>query len=171
MIIVWILVVIVIIYLAGFFYLLINISNFKNSMEKRVVGLSFIFAEKKDILLSLYTLYDKASVPLDDSDNDAAAKVRWLKTDVMKDDDVETINETLNALQRRLTLLAESQSYIKKSNDFVNYVSALKDLDANYHRIVALYNNDLVGYNYWRRVVIYRFLWDMFGFKDKKRLS
>jgi hypothetical protein len=168
---IWILAIVVILYFLGFAYLLINLANFRSSLKKRVVALSVLFAEKKEILLLLYALYDKASVPLDDSDNDAAAKVRWLKADVVKDGDVEAIAQVLNNLQKRLTLLSESQSYIKQSEDFAGYMGSLKDLDFNYHRIVAVYNTDLNGYDYWRRVFLYRFIWKWIGFPEKKRLS
>lgn len=170
-IVLWILVIVLLLYLLGFVYLLINLLNFRSSLQKKLVALSVLFALKKDVLLSLYALYDKASVPLDDADHDAAAKVRWLKTDVVSDDDVALITGTLNTLQKRLSFLSESQTYLKTGKDFQDYVDTIADLDANYHRVVATYNTDLNGYDYWRKVIIYRFWWGLFGLKAKKRLS
>lgn len=158
-------------YLAFFVLLLCFLLHFQGELRKNLVALSVIFAEKKDVLLSLFTLFDKASVPLDDADKESAAKVRWLKTNVVKDKDAESVAFSLNDLQRRLTLLAENESYIKVSEDFQAYRSTLEDLDKNYHRVVAVYNTALNGYDYWRKVFLYRLFFWLCGFRKKSRLS
>ena len=158
-------------YLAFFVLIFCFLFHFRSELRKNLVALSVIFAEKKDVLLSLFALFDKASVPLDDADKESAAKVRWLKTNVVKDKEAESVAFSLNDLLRRLTLLAENESYIKVSEDFQAYRSTLEDLDKNYHRVVAVYNTALNGYDYWRKVFIYRLFFWLFGFRKKSRLS
>lgn len=166
-----VLVIVGLLYLAFFVVFLSFLLHFRSELKKNVVALSVIFAEKKDVLLSLYALFDNASVPLDDADKESAAKVRWLKTNVVKDYDAEKVSLALQDLQCRLTLLAENESYIKVSEDFQAYMSTLNDLDRNYHRVVAVYNTALNGYDYWRKALLYRFFFWLFGFRKKSRLS
>jgi hypothetical protein len=170
-IIVWVLAISLLLWAFWGIYCLFALLSFRDRMRNRLVGLSVLFSEKKDVLLSLNALFDRAKVPLEDADQDAAMKVRWLKTDVVKDEDVETINENLQHLQKRLALLSEEESYIKRDEDFEGYVNSLKDLDNNYHRIVALYNSDLTGYEYWRKRPLYFPIFWLFGLRAKKRLS
>jgi hypothetical protein len=167
----WILAIVILIYLIGFVFAFVNLIHFNGVMRKNMIALSIIFAEKKDILLSLFALFDKASVPLDDPDKESAVKVRWLKTEVMKSNATELVSQSLGDLQRRLTLLAESESYIKAGEDFQAYMNTLQDLDSNYHRVAAVYNTALNGYEYWRKMLIYRPWFWLFGFRKKKRLS
>ena len=158
-------------YLIGFFFCLSGLLAFRKKLQKRIIALSVLFAEKKDILLSMYVLFDKAAAHLDSVEKDSAAKVRWLKTQVIKEAEVEEVSSILNDLQKRLTLLAEAESYLKAGEDFQVFSSALKDLDANYRRIVAVYNSEVSGYEYWRRSLLFFVLFWLCGFKKRNRLS
>lgn len=170
-IIIYTLAALLLLYFIGMVYAWTTLASFRSKLKKQVDALAILFSEKKDILLSLYALYDEANVPLEKGDKTAAAKVRWLKTDSITDNDVENITHELNALENRLTLLSESESYIKLSEDFQTYTATLKDLDSNYHRIVAIYDSDLLGYDYWRKFPLYFLLFALFGFRKKKRLN
>ncbi len=167
----YVLAVIGLLYLISFFYCLSNILAFKEKLKKRLIALSVLFAEKKDILLSMYALFDKAAAHLDSAEKDSAAKVRWLKTQATKEKEVEEVSQTLNDLQKRLTLLAEAESYLKAGEDYLVFSSALKDLDANYRRIVAVYNSEVSGYEYWRKTPFFFVLFWLCGFRKRNRLS
>lgn len=167
----WIVSILALLYALWGIYCTVFLINFRDKMAKRLVALSILFEEKKEVLLSLYALYDKAKVPLDDADKDAAMKVRWLKAAIVKDDDVKSIVSTLSDLERRLTLLSEEESYIKESEDFVDYMATLADLEASYHRIAAAYNSDLLGYEYWRKRPLYRWIFFLCRFREKQRIS
>jgi hypothetical protein len=45
-------------------YTIIVLFDFAKKLRKRLVALSVLFAEKKEILLSLYDLFSKAKLPL-----------------------------------------------------------------------------------------------------------
>jgi hypothetical protein len=144
---------------------------FRKKLKKRIIALSVLFAEKKDLLLSMYALFDKAAAHLDSVEKDSAAKVRWLKTQVVKEAEIEEVDSILNDLQKRLTLLAEAESYLKAGEDYQVFSSALKDLDANYRRIVAVYNSEVSGYEYWRRSPFFFILFWVCGFRKRNHLS
>jgi hypothetical protein len=81
------------------------------------------------------------------------------------------VTTLLNDFQRRLSLLWARRTLHPKSSDILLHEFSLKDLENNYHRIVAAYNTDLNGYEYWRKRPIYRWLTWLFGFRKRERLA
>jgi hypothetical protein len=170
-IVVWIVVLLALAYLFFAIYSIIVLFDFREKLRKRLVALSVLFSEKKEILLSLYNLFHKAKLPLDDSLKAMGEAVVGLDTDVINEKQAMAAITLLNDFQRRLSLLSEEERYIQKSSDFESYVNSLKDLENNYHRIVAAYNTDLNGYEYWRQRPIYVWLTWLFGFRKRDRLA
>jgi hypothetical protein len=167
----WVVAVFGLCYLIGYIFVLTALFNFKKRLQKRIVALSVVFADKKEVLLSLLALFYSLKIPLDDPDNAEAEKVRWLKTKVVKGSDIESVFATLSGLEKRLALLAQQQPSLQKNKDYRTYASTLGDLDANYRRIVAVYDSDVTGYNYWCHFLPYFPLNWLFGFRAKKRLA
>lgn len=170
-IVVWIVVLMALIYLFFAIYTIIVLFDFREKLRKRLVALSVLFAEKKEILLSLYGLFHKAKLPLDGDIKAMEDAVSKLTTDVTNEKQAMEAIGLLNDFQRRLSLLSEEERYIQKSPDFESFVNSLKDLENNYHRIVAAYNTDLNGYEYWRKRTIYIWLTWVFGFRKRQRLA
>jgi hypothetical protein len=139
-------------YLFFAIYSIIVLFDFREKLRKRLVALSVLFSEKKEILLSLYGLFHKAKLPLDGDMKAVGEAVVEVSIPMSSNEKQAMAAITLlNDFQRRLSLLSEEERYIQKSPDFESYVNSLKDLENNYHRIVAAYNTDLNGYEYWRQ--------------------
>jgi hypothetical protein len=168
---VWILALVALIYLFFAIYTIIVLFDFRQKLRKRLLALSVLFAEKKEILLSLYDLYLKAKLPLSPELKAAQKKVAALVTEPQSEEEVMAIVTTFNDFQRRLALLAEEERYILRHQDYISYTNSLKDLENNYQRIVAAYNTDLNGYEYWRKRFVYRWLTWVFGFRKRQRLA
>jgi sulfur carrier protein ThiS len=169
-IVVWIGALLGLVYLFFAIYTIIVLFDFREKLRKRLVALSVLFAEKKEILLSLYGLFHKAKLPLNAEIIALRDQVAGLNTEVTNEKQVLAAVALLNDFQRHLLLLAEDERYIQKSPDFTSYANFLKDLENNYHRIVAAYNTDLNGYEYWRKRAIYIWLTWIFGFRKRQRL-
>lgn len=170
-ILIWILALIGLMYGAGFFYCLSLLLAFRKKLSKRFVALSVLYSEKRDILLSLYAVCDAAGVKFESSLKESAAKVRWLKTNILKEEDAEMVALTLDALEKRLFILAQSEAGLRTNADYQNYTSTLRDIDANYRRIIAVYNSDVTGYEYWRKTPLFFIPFWFCGFRKKKRLA
>jgi len=168
---VWILALIALAYLFFAIYTIIILFDFRSKLRKRLVALSVLFAEKKEMLLSLYELYVKAKLPLSPEIKAAQKTVEALATEPKTEEEVMVIVTTFADFQRRLALLAEEERYILRHQDYVSYTNSLKDLENNYQRIVAAYNTDLNGYEYWRKRIAYRWLSWVFGFRKRRRLA
>lgn len=158
-------------YAFGAVYVIGNLFYFRGRLSKKLVALGVLFAEKKDILLSVFQLFEQARLPIEELDRESCSRVRWLKTEIVREKDVMAVNETLGNLEKRLTLLAENEPYIKQSEELGTLLATLKDVDVSYRRIVNVYNADVAGYMYWKKFLIYRWLSFLFGFGKKERIA
>ena len=57
---------------------------------------------------------------------------------------------------RNLITLCSRNSLIKDSKEFLNALSKYKDIEESYRQISALYNSDVIGFNYWINVIFIR---------------
>ena len=170
-ILVWILTLIGLVYVFFAIYTIIVLFDFRGKLRKRLVALSVLFTEKKEILLSLYDLYLKAKLPLTPDIKAMKKTTAALPTEPKNEEEALNIAATLSDFQRRLSLLAEEERYILLHQDYISYANSLKDLENNYHRIIAAYNTDLNGYEYWRKNILYRWLTWVFRFRKRRRLA
>ncbi|MCR4562485.1 MAG: hypothetical protein K5694_04720 [Bacilli bacterium] len=166
----WILTFVVLVYIIFFIFVLHQVIYFSSRMNNKLKTFRIMFAEKKEILLSLYSLYQGAKIPLTSEDEDLATKVRWINPDKLKIEDISQTKNDLNAFQRKLAFIAERESYIKQSEDLQRYLLTLSDIEKSYHRVAAAYNNDLAGFTYWRTRAIYRWIFFIFRVKMKDRI-
>ncbi len=164
-------IVIVVIYLIGFFYCFALLHSFKKKMNKRIVGISIVFNEKKEVLLALDSYYRDAKMEYEEEDLQCVRDVAALKNGRLKETDVTCYRDTLQRLEKRLRFKADSNPWIKAGSDYETMTAFLSDLNRNYRSIVAIYNSDLLGYEYWRRCLIYRFIFIVLGFRKKERLN
>ncbi len=105
----------------------------------------------------------------DESTKEEATQVRWLKINKLQPKEIENCLNLLSSLQKRLVLFANNNEY-GKSEEFQEYFDILNDLDANYRKTAAIYNSDLLGYEYWRKTPLFRFWFLVLRFKEIKRL-
>ena len=167
----YILSIIILIWLALLVIDITNVLSFKGKLEKRTVAFSVLFIEKKDILLTIYAMFDEKKAEFSSSLNKAAAQVRWMKLESMKGEDIENNVVLLNDFEKRLALLGHKYPLFEGDKDYEIYWTTLEDLNANYRRNVANYNSEVLGYEYWRKFIIFRPFTYLFGFREKKRLN
>ncbi len=166
----WVLSVLAFLYLLGFLLCYIFLLGFNRKLKKRVTAFSILFSEKIEALLALYHSFKEAKVKFSEADLEAVRNVANLKNKRIKGSDIPFYRETISTLEKRLHYLAEENSWLKKEEDYETMLSLLNDLNANYRRIVATYNSDLLGYEYWRKQILYSFLFYLFGFREKSRI-
>lgn len=167
----WILAVAGVAYLLGFFLCLSSLIDFSSRLKKRLTALAILFSEKRDVLLALDAYYRKTGLAYSSADKEALAFVSAVPDKNIKDVDVKGTHDTLSSLEKRLRYLGDSNAWIKQGDEYAPMMSLLSDLSSNYRRIIAVYNSDLLGYEYWRKYPIYRLWFFLLGFRAKKRLS
>ena len=163
--------VILVIYIIGFFYCFALLHSFKKKINKRIVAISIVFNEKKEVLLALDSYYRDAKMEYDEEDLQCVRDVAALSNGRIKEADVVCYRDSLQKLEKRLRFKADSNNWIKAGSDYETMTSFLADLNRNYRRIVAIYNSDLLGYEYWRRRALYHYIFVIFGYRKKERLN
>lgn len=159
------------VYIVAFVYCFFSLLDFSSRLKKRLKAFAILFSEKREVILSLDAYYRKANLTYSQADREALAFVSAIPSRNLKDYEVRDIHETLASLEKRLRYLGDGNEWVKQSDDYTSMMALLSDLSSNYRRIVAVYNRDLLGYEYWRKQPLY-FIWFwLFGFRAKKRLS
>ncbi len=156
------------IYAIGFFYALECIATFKEKIRKKTLAISILFTEKRDVLVSLFSLMEKDIK--DESILATVKEVNSLNLNKLKTSDIEPSIMVLTTLQKQLIMFANSTDY-KNNNNYETYFDLLTDLDMNYRKMTAIFNSDITGYDYWRKTPLFRGLFYVFGFREIKRLA
>ncbi|MCQ2799838.1 MAG: hypothetical protein MJ228_03655 [Bacilli bacterium] len=168
----YILIIVILLILVYFSFVLYSILNFDKKLAKRTVAISVILSQKRELLQGIFTQFDEAKVNINSSLNKVAAQVRWLKLENLKGEDIEASAVTLKSFEKHLAILGQKYPIFDNDKDYKIYWETIDDLNSNYRRNVANYNSEVLGYEYWRKVLIFRPILHLMGFrKERKRLS
>lgn len=167
----YVLAALLVLYLAFFFYVLVSLLSFQGKLNSRLLAFSVLLREKKDLLSSLYSLLSEKGVEIDSATKESCAKVGWLLISSLKENEVRSVSNVISAFQKRMTLLISQNETLSKDEEVTSLLSALMDIDGNYRRIVASYNAEIIGYEYWRKMWLYSWLFFLFGFRKRNRFA
>lgn len=167
----YILLAVLVVYLTFFFYALSCLVSFQTRLNARLRALGVIYEEKKSLLGALYVELDRKGVPLSGEIKALCAKTGWLNLKNVREKDLPNVSLTLSSFQKRLSFLLAANPEIQKEGDIARYIGTLRDLDANIRHITALYNQEIVAYEYWRKLWGYYPLFFVFGFRKRNRLA
>lgn len=74
-------------------------------------------------------------------------------------------------LRNELVLLTNSSEALSKHNELKRAKEAIVEMDANYRTLIAMYNADVLGYNYWINFLPTKYLKYIFKLKEKQIIS
>lgn len=74
-------------------------------------------------------------------------------------------------LRNELVFLAASNENLTKNGELKRAQNAITEMDSNYRTLVAMYNADVLGYNYWINFLPTRYIKLIFRLKDKQIIS
>ena len=89
----------------------------------------------------------------------------------------QELPECLNArndltyLRNELVLLTNSSEALSKNLELKRAKDAIVEMDANYRTLVAMYNADVLGYNYWINFLPTKYIKYIFKLKEKQIIS
>jgi|GEM_PF-832023 len=172
----WQIVLLVVVILLFFYigvlvYVFSMIRVFKTKLKQRLIAMSVLLSEKKEMLLGIRFEFVKAKVKLDKADAGLYDRVQHLTIKSLKDTEISPIEQTLKEAQNRLNFIAQTNPWATKSEEYQNAVHTLHDIDVNFRQAVVIYNSDLNGYNYWIRVPLCHAVAWLFGNHKKSPLN
>lgn len=77
----------------------------------------------------------------------------------------------LTYLRNELVLLTNSSEALSKNLELKRAKDAIVEMDANYRTLVAMYNADVLGYNYWINFLPTKYIKYIFKLKEKQIIS
>lgn len=166
----WVLVVLLLVYLIGFFLVFASLRNFDRRLKKKLQAVAVLFASKRDLLLSLCAYYQKGGLALEENDSEKATKARWVSFDIKSGTDAQRIGAELTAFDKRLEQLGRANPALETGPEYERLKESLADVNLNYRQLAATYDYDLVGYDYWRKQFLYSWVFFLCGFRKRSRL-
>lgn len=76
--------------------------------------------------------------------------------------------DKLTYLQSEIFFLSRKNTFVENNDKFTVAKNNITETDVVYRNTVAMYNADVLGYNYWIRFLPYRWLFLMFKIKEKE---
>ncbi len=170
-IIILVLLLVAFVYVGAFLLILSNSLAFLRKLNKRKAASMVFLSEKQEVLLAWFDLFEKEGMHLSAEDEALRAKVAAIDSKVASQAQWNEDISLLKNAQMRLGALSNETSFGSSEKEKDAYVSTLGDLDANYRQSSAIYNADVVGFNYWISIPGFNWLLFLFGFRKRKSLN
>ena len=158
----WVLFLIIDLLFVGFFH---------HILRKHTKGMTVVMNAKYDIIKKVYALFDKYGVEVDQKLKDALNNIdtsALSKHDTKEGEDVRNI---LSYLKDEANFAANRNKEILEKQDFQSTKTYINELDVQYRSNIAMYNADVLGYNYWISFLPCRFVLKIFRVKKKNIIA
>lgn len=162
----------VVIYIVGLF-LLLFIANlifalwFKNILAKHSKSMTVTLNAKYDNIQKLFSLMKKLNVKIDQKYIETLESIDINDFRDQSTPECKKAREKLTYLREEAIFLARNQIKLEKNNEFITAKNNVLEMDTVYRNIVACYNADVLGYNYWIRFLPFRWFWKLIKVKTK----
>lgn len=141
---------------------------FKKKIRSISSTINMLMYQRYEIVQSLIKILKKHNIEISLNDENAISmleRVHDFQTLPKNDRD----NRVLSFVHSSHNILAlcESSSEVVNDDEYVNKLVNFNDIEETYRQKSALYNSDVIGYNYWVNVKLVKSLLRLFRFKPK----
>lgn len=159
------------VYLLFFFIVLIFIFNFSKRLKKRREALRLLLAQRKDITLALYRKIGEQNIKVPLAVQHKVSELSNKEIGLFNHYEIFEYGPELEKVSKIVFELADANKTLRKSEEYLQFVKELGELDEIKRQHIAIYNADINGYNYWIKLMSYRRILKRLGFHEKKRLE
>lgn len=147
---------------------LLFVLAFKSILKKHTKALKVVLYTKYDVTNKLIKLFIDAKINLDENLLNAFNKIKLEDFDKIDSTECLESRKSLSFLRDELLYIGSSNELIRKDNRFIEGKNSILELDKVYRNSIAMYNADVLGYNYWIMFLPYRFIYKLFKIKKKE---
>lgn len=148
----------VLLYVLGFIVNLAFVATFKRKINEHRKAITIVLTQKKETLLNLVLIMEKSDSKLDprffallqDIDENYFSKIYSIET--------KKARETLSYVRQELVGKSNKSNDLQKNEEFKLSIASINSLDEQFRVLLASYNADIIGYNYWIAFKPYRYL-------------
>lgn len=147
---------------------IIFILSFRSIFKKHNAALCVMLHTKYDNIMKMVALLKKYKVKVPNEYENILSKI---DANSFKDQELPeciTARNDLAYLRNELVYLASSREDLTKNLELKRAKDAITEMDANYRTLVAMYNADVLGYNYWINFLLSRYIKFIFKLKEKQ---
>ena len=144
---------------------------FKIILNKHAKAMTVILNAKYENTKKLYDIFQSYNIPIEENLLAILNKINpndFNKQDTKEGTEARTM---LSYLRDEATFISNKNKELLEKPDFVIAKSNVSELDVQYRSNIAMYNADILGYNYWIRFLPCRFVFKMFKVKKKQIIS
>ena len=166
-----IIVVAAIIWVAFLIVDLLFVTFFSHILKKHSKGMTVVINAKYENIKKIYTLFVKYEVPVEEK---IISILNGIDTKTFSKHDTleaENTRNYLSYLKDEANFIANRNKDILEKPDFQIAKGYVNELDMQYRSNIAMYNADVLGYNYWISFLPCRFIFKMFKFKKKNIIA
>lgn len=140
---------------------------FKTILNKHAKAMTVILNAKYENTKKLYAIFQSYNIQLEQNVIDILNKINpddFNRQDTKEGTEARTM---LSYLRDEATFISNKHKELLEKPDFAIAKSNVLELDVQYRSNIAMYNADVLGYNYWIRFLPCRFIFLMFKVKKK----
>ena len=149
----------------------IFIVSFKRIFEKHNAALGLMLHVKYDNTKKLIECLKKNKVEVPERYLEVVGRIQ---TESFSNQELPECLEARNDLaylRNELVMLSTSTVELSKNLELKRAKDAIVEMDANYRTLVAMYNADVLGYNYWINFLPTKYIKYIFKLKEKQIIS
>lgn len=171
---VWAFVVVVIVaVLLGIFILTLIVSSiftnvFKRQLKQNSSALNLLLSQRYEVVSEIVQILKKHNIEVSSDDIKAINKlerVNDFQTLLKSDRDLRVLS-FIHSTHNIITL-CESSEEVMKDPSYSDILIRFNDLEESYREKTALYNSNVLGFNYWINVPVVKYIFRLFKLRNK----
>lgn len=130
--------------------------------------INMLMSQRYDIVMNLIKLLDEHNIDIPKKDRDAVNNLERIHNfqDLPKNDRDNRVLTFMHSAHN-IVSICESSKEIVNDERYVSLLMDFNDIEETYRQKSALYNSDIIGFNYWVNVRLCKHLLMLFGLKSK----
>lgn len=169
----WLIALIVALSIVGIYIILlvtdmIFVSTFKRIFKKHNKALEVLLHAKFDNIQKCLELCKKNKVEGIDYYLDQLSTIAPNSFIDQQTDECLSARNTLSIIRNQIVFISNSNELVRKHVEIQSIIETINELDTNYRNLVAMYNADVLGYNYWIHFLPTRYIFYFFKVKPLK---
>lgn len=148
----------VFLYFISVFVYLHLMKRFLKRIESQLNAVDVLLAQKYDVLRLVGKLFKKFKVALPAEFEDELAPHFDERLKEVTGTERTTIRSYLLKATQAVLYYGEQDKRLAANSEFINLKKPLAEIDKDYRKAVAIYNADVLGYNYWINVFVWRWV-------------
>lgn len=158
---------IAVVYVALFIVNLIFVIFFRRTLEIHSKSMTVTLNAKFDNIKKLFEIMIKLGVKVDGKIVETLNSIDVMDFKTQDSDECKKARDKLTYLREEAMNIARKQNKLEKNNEFETAKNNVLEMDSVYRNIVACYNADVLGYNYWIKFLPNRWIFLLFRVKGK----